>query len=258
MAVDTKPSGYGELERRVGSIPFRPGRRPPEAVERHATLLKALAGMDGVSLSLYDLAEGRYVFLKTAFREALGLPDSAPAESGLAFYAGRIHPEDRSAYFATSAAVLEWFAGHPDLDPKDYRTYLDYRIADGSGEYRRLAQQNGVLETDLDGLPWLVLTLIEPSKLRDLDIPLRRSFKRKSDGEFLLFPQSERTIAGELSARETEILSLVSKGFSSADIARVLSLSVHTVNTHRRNILDKLNAGNASDAVRYAGERGFI
>lgn len=258
MAEDTSTSGYGELERSIAAIPFKPGRRPTDAAERHATLLKALAGMDGVSLSLYDLADRRYVFLKTAFREALGLPDSAPAESGLAFYAERIHPDDRSMYFATSAAVLGWFAAHPDRDPKDYRTYLDYRIADGSGEYRRVSQQNGVLETDLDGLPWLILTLIEPSKLRDLDIPLRRSFKRKSDGEFILFPQSERSIGGELSARETEILSLVSRGFSSADIARVLSLSVHTVNTHRRNILGKLNAGNASDAVRYAGERGFI
>jgi len=44
-----------------------------------------------------------------------------------------------------------------------------------------------------------------------------------------------------LSEREMEITSLVCKGFTSKEIAEQLNLSMHTVETHRKNILKKLN-----------------
>ena len=37
-----------------------------------------------------------------------------------------------------------------------------------------------------------------------------------------------------------------------------LSISVHTVNTHRQRILEKLKAGNSLEAVRYASELGLL
>lgn len=43
----------------------------------------------------------------------------------------------------------------------------------------------------------------------------------------------------ELSDREIEVLVLVAKGFSSKEIADKLNISVHTVNTHRKNITHK-------------------
>ena len=65
-------------------------------------------------------------------------------------------------------------------------------------------------------------------------------------------------LLSRLSPREREILGLVSRGYSSPDIAALLSLSVHTVNTHRRNAMGKLDAQNSAEAVRYAAERGLI
>ena len=242
----------------ISRLPFDPKDRDEAMVIRHLALLETLAGMDGVSVALYDLAERRYRFLRTVFRERLGLPADSSAGGDLAFFRELIHPDDREAYFATSLEVLRFLLERPAGERRDYRTYIDFRIADATGAWRRLSQQNSVLETDAAGLPWLILSIIEPSRLRDAAMPLRRSLKRKSTGEFLLFEERERTMAPELSPRETEILALVSRGYSSPDIARLLSLSVHTVNTHRRNILGKLDAENASDAVRYAADRGFI
>lgn len=54
------------------------------------------------------------------------------------------------------------------------------------------------------------------------------------------FPDKELFLIGNpLSDREFEIVRLVEKGLSSEEIAEKLFLSVHTVNTHRRNILNK-------------------
>jgi DNA-binding CsgD family transcriptional regulator len=242
----------------IASLGFRPGGRDETRVERHLVLLETLAGMDGVSVALYDLAERRYRFLRTVFAEAFGIPKEAAASGNLAFFADRIHPDDRGSYFATSAEVLRFLLSRPPDERKDYRTYVDFRFASAPGQWLRLSIQNSVLETDAEGIPWLVLSIIEPSPLRDPELPLRRSLKRKSSGEFVLFPEKERTLSPELSPREREILSLVSKGYSSPDIARILVISVHTVNTHRRNAMGKLDAQNSSEAVRYAAERGLI
>jgi DNA-binding CsgD family transcriptional regulator len=61
-----------------------------------------------------------------------------------------------------------------------------------------------------------------------------------------------------LTAREKEILQLISKGLISKEIADKLYISVNTVNTHRQRILEKLQADNAIEAIKYASRTGII
>ncbi len=60
------------------------------------------------------------------------------------------------------------------------------------------------------------------------------------------------------SPRELEILGYVDKGMESVDIARELYLSVHTVNTHRRNILHKSGNTNMQDLIYHLKEQGIL
>ena len=62
----------------------------------------------------------------------------------------------------------------------------------------------------------------------------------------------------KLSQREKEILVWIAKGYTNSKIAEKLFLSTHTVITHRRNLLQKINARNTADLVRYASQRGLI
>ncbi len=55
-----------------------------------------------------------------------------------------------------------------------------------------------------------------------------------------------------LSLREREILRLVAKGRTSAEIARGLKISVRTVGNHRYNIMKKLDLKNAAEVVAFA------
>ena len=61
--------------------------------------------------------------------------------------------------------------------------------------------------------------------------------------------------------QEKSILELIGQGFSTRKIALVLKISFHTVQTHRRSLLKKFDAGNSAELVRKAlesnGTRNF-
>jgi two-component system, NarL family, response regulator NreC len=61
-----------------------------------------------------------------------------------------------------------------------------------------------------------------------------------------------------LTPREREILQLVAEGKSNKDIANLLNLSVYTVETHRSNIMEKLNLHGIPELILFAVRRGII
>lgn len=62
---------------------------------------------------------------------------------------------------------------------------------------------------------------------------------------------------GTLSKREREVLDWLSEGCSNKAIARELDISPRTVEIHRANMMDKLGANHAAEAVRLRLEAGF-
>jgi len=61
-----------------------------------------------------------------------------------------------------------------------------------------------------------------------------------------------------LSPREHQVLQLIAEGRPTLDIARVLAVSVKTVECHRANIRRKLGIRQADDLVRYALQSGSL
>ena len=61
-----------------------------------------------------------------------------------------------------------------------------------------------------------------------------------------------------LTTREREILQLLAEGKSNKDIARLLDLSLYTVETHRSNIMQKLNLHGIPELMLYAIRKGVI
>jgi two-component system response regulator NreC len=61
-----------------------------------------------------------------------------------------------------------------------------------------------------------------------------------------------------LTAREREILQLIAEGKSNKDMANMLNLSLYTVETHRGNILQKLNLHSIPELILYAVRKGVI
>ena len=80
-----------------------------------------------------------------------------------------------------------------------------------------------------------------------LDYIIERSFAPKDDCEATL-----------LTKRELGILKLTSEGLSNKEIAGKIFLSLHTVYTHRKNIMKKLEIKSNSEFIKYAYDNGVI
>lgn len=68
----------------------------------------------------------------------------------------------------------------------------------------------------------------------------------------------EELIENELTKREIEIIKAISEGLNNKEISEKLFISDRTVNTHRTNIMNKLNAKNSVDLVVKAIEKKII
>jgi len=61
-----------------------------------------------------------------------------------------------------------------------------------------------------------------------------------------------------LSEREMEIIKYIAEGYTNTQIAEILFLSNHTVNTHRKNIMAKLGVKNTAGIVMYAVKTDLV
>jgi DNA-binding NarL/FixJ family response regulator len=60
-----------------------------------------------------------------------------------------------------------------------------------------------------------------------------------------------------LSGREREVLQLIAESKTNAEIGKALHISPHTVDTHRRNIMEKLDIHNVVELVKFAIRHGL-
>lgn len=84
---------------------------------------------------------------------------------------------------------------------------------------------------------------------RVIDFLLEKTFAKESEVNCAPTP---------LSSREIEIVQLSAKGLIAKEIADTLNLSTHTVYTHRKNIMKKLQISSSSELVLYAVSKGLV
>ncbi|MCB0588060.1 MAG: response regulator transcription factor [Phaeodactylibacter sp.] len=69
---------------------------------------------------------------------------------------------------------------------------------------------------------------------------------------------AERKEGVQLTKREIEVLRLIAEEYSNSEIAEKLFISIRTVDTHRRNLLEKLGLKNTAGLVKYAIKHGIV
>lgn len=65
-------------------------------------------------------------------------------------------------------------------------------------------------------------------------------------------------MASPLSEREYEVLNLLSRGFSNAECAEILTVSSNTIGTHIKNIYRKLEVNSRAEALFEASSQGLL
>jgi DNA-binding NarL/FixJ family response regulator len=88
-----------------------------------------------------------------------------------------------------------------------------------------------------------------------------------AQGKIYLSPMANQALQSDtrqliaiptLTKREKEVLGYVAKGLTNAQIAGQLSISIDTVDSHRKNLHAKLNVKNTAQLVRYAVENNLL
>lgn len=177
-----------------------------------------------------------------------------------------IHPEESEQAVAimrmlkTKALVLLREKYKEKQDIPEHVLQMRYRMQHRDGRYLKIFRESRILQVQDDGTAEYIFTTCKVLYFEDnndfyLDWELLGP-----DAQLLEFLKSNSPVPEgcPLSKRELEILRYINQGFESKEIAEVAFVSKHTVNTHRRNILSKLDVKNTRVAVEMALRKGWI
>lgn len=229
----------------------------PGALARHLPLLSRLDSIEGSSVAVYDMHEGRYAFLTGSFRFLGGLSRVDADLEGPAYLFRHMHPDDLPVVIEIVSKALRFLDCQKPEARKEYKLSFDFRMEGPGDSWVHLVQQVIVLEQDGRGAVWLVLIVTDrEGDGSDATAPQCRMTSLR-DGSRVPFGIAEEPVHSPLSPREREVLGLVAEGRASKEIADRLCISVATVNNHRRRILEKTGARNSLEAVRRAHRIGL-
>lgn len=226
--------------------------------EKHKPTLATLAAIGNTGVSVFDLFKKNHLFYSPNYSSFLGYKPGEIVEKGQAFLDEKIHPEDYTVLLRNGILLLNLFRQFPVKDKPDYKFINDYRILNAANTYVRIIEQHQVLELDRMGNTWLSLSIIDISPDQDLREGVKSQLLNFKTGQIIPFDQTAEKTGQELTEREIEILQLVKNGFLSKEISTKLSISIHTVNTHRQRVLEKLGANNSMEAVFFASKSGLL
>lgn len=232
-------------------------------LDKHIRLLETINVVQDSAISIFDLYKKKHVFISSRFESMLGWNINEAHEQGNEYMDERMHPEDAIRLTKAGMYFLKLGFAFP-MDAreslKSYKLINDYRTKNKFGDYVRVIEQQKALELDRYGNVWLALSVLDVSPDNDILTPSRSRLVDTGTGELFIFPPEDfkEKELPKLSGREQEILSLIAKGMVSKQIADKLFISVHTVNTHRQRIIEKLNVSNTFEAIKYASGLGLL
>ena len=169
---------------------------------------------------------------------------------------GLIHPDDVEFVFKFSKRTIEFFNQHVE-NSFSAKTEVIFRAKGKGGKMyylHRTCLPNGINNkllthntTTLNDVTWMHPKHsrswnldCDNSELFSMDIPEISNFRE------------------QLSLREIQVLKLLARGFQSRDIANLLRISRHTVDTHRRNMLKKVDAANTPQLIDLARDMNLF
>ena len=192
-----------------------------------------------------------------------GYTNSEVLSKGLDLFFENLHPDEANILieklYPKISTSLENLSRTTDI--KKTFTQFNYRFKVKNGKYVNLLEHLYVLETDQEGKPSLFLgniVTLDNNKV----LPVRLLMKIMNDNLLEIFfstiYDSKESTRLDITSREFEILRNIALGKSSQQISNELFISRHTVDTHRRNLLKKLNCNTSVELTRIAFQNGLL
>jgi DNA-binding CsgD family transcriptional regulator len=217
--------------------------------------LERIMELNNQFIYVADAIQMKIHFTSKRSKEILGIP---PDELSFYHFMEATHPSDIQRLNLGRSKVVK-LAQDLFIAEKGYTlvsTNYKYRIP--SGEYSDFLVQCYLYYTTI---PYKTVFFLKIHTNIDWHKKIKYGYHYYVGNDFSYFkyPDEELLQKGNIfSLREFEIIRLIGSGLSSDEIAEKLFLSVHTVNTHRRNILEKSGKENISELIYELIERGVL
>ena len=157
-----------------------------------------------------------------------------------------VHPDDLEVVRRIDKKVWEFLDTLPEEEKLTYKYIYEMRVLD-RGKYVRMIYQMRILAFKDDN--FLGMGIIDLAPEQSANTSVRFQIKNCLTDEIVPFAIETATDT-LLTPRAREILALAKQGMFSKEISEKLNISIHTVNRHRQNILEKLQVDNIIEAIR--------
>lgn len=229
--------------------------------EKQTPFLDQMAKVENSGITVFDLYTKEHIYSSFNMEEIFGFDLEEVKKNGNEYFNSRVHPEDLVSLTKQGLSILRFVYTLPIEDRRKYKFQNEYRILNQKNKYVRVIEQHTILELDKKGNFWLGLSVMDISPYQNIENGIKSQMINLSTG-VISNVKDVRKKASEnhvqLTKREAEVLNLVKEGFLSKEISDNLSISVHTVNTHRQKILNKLGANNSIEAIEFALRLGLV
>ena len=157
-----------------------------------------------------------------------------------------VHPDDWEVVRRIDKKVWEFLNTLPEEEKLTYKYIYELRVLE-RGKYVRMIYQMRILAFKEDN--FLAMGIIDIAPEQSANTSVRFQIKNCLTDEIVPFA-IESAADTLLTSREREVLALAKEGMFSKEISEKLNISIHTVNRHRQNILEKLQVDNMIEAIR--------
>ncbi len=231
-------------------------------VQRAIERVKGYTAVNNGCCVITDCSADRCYIIGGGFCRLMGLTDAegmcetVNSSDEDAIYS-RLHPEDLVDKRMLEYEYFKQMVNGLPAQMTQCKAACTIRIRDRQGNYIYVDNTTQVMETSPQGKMWLILCCYDLSSMPRDGYGIAARIINNTTGEtFSLAADERRTHI--LSPREKEILLLIREGKLSKQIADVLGISIHTVNRHRQNIIEKLSVGSTVEAIMAASVMKLI
>jgi hypothetical protein len=217
--------------------------------------LEELTGDNDQYFQVFDLGQMKFLFTSRNIFRMIGV---TAEEINPGHYTHLIHPDDEERLCQARSRVYKMEKEIFKAQKGSALTSYNLRVRNDAGNYNNLFVQDYMFYSPI---PYKVVFLIQVITNIDWYKMKKDRFHHYAGNDLSLFrfPDRELLETGpDLSYREFEIIRLIEAGLGSKEIADKLFLSIHTVNTHRSNILGKCDKSQVSDVIYEFKEKGLL
>lgn len=196
-----------------------------------------------------------FEYVSKNFKACTGLDPKLMLDGGMEYFWTLFHPADIELWINCLKELMEFTMSELSDDQRRHMSYTwNYRIKNGNGEYVNIVQNTTPLQFDDNNKP--IIGLAHYTVLNEhINLNICASAKilnTKNEYETLFFKNmSSMNLLEGISKRERDVVRLLVRKKTSEEIADNLNISKHTVDTHRRNILKKLNVNSTAELTAY-------